>query len=409
MKLRLFSNPALPYRLIVALLALGVLWQCRSRSSATADTSTGATQPDAFAHKTSVRHARNFSVSYHGNYKLVRLSCSAENRNMVTTQYVVLVQRGTPKPTLPDSLADAQLIEIPVRTAAANDDGDVMRIATLGFTNALIAMGGGGIYDTTLRKRWEQKKIASIGYSFHSAPAPELILTLKPDVLFLYTYDHERLKAYEKLRQLGTGAVPVFAWQESSFLGKAEWIKLTALFFNAEQKADSLFTTIEQRCQELTKTYGQQRPQTTVFSYYPRKSPGIAHRNDFIASYFPAAGGLNLLADEGPHNPVEMTHEQVYALAKDADVWIVGDTSDVSWPPTTYLNGFKAYRTGRVYTYQGRVRPEHDAYDWYETADVRPDLVLADLAAIFYPKALPDHRLFFFKKVLLTKGAKTTN
>lgn len=390
--------------LVAGLLLVG-LTHCSSRDTKTAQSAgSEATQAqkDAFPHKTTVQHARNFAVTYHGNYKLVRLSCSAESRNMVTTQYVVLVQRGTPKPTLPDSLADAQVIEIPVRTAAANDDGDVMRVATLGYTNAIIAMGGGAIYDSTLRKRWEQKKIASIGYSFHSAPAPELILTLKPDVLFLYTYDHERLKAYEKLRQLGTGAVPVFAWQESSFLGKAEWIKFTALFFNAEQKADSLYTAIEKQCQQLTKTYGQLRPQATVFSYYPRKSPGIAHRNDFLASYLPASGGRNLLADKGPNNPVEMTHEQVFALARDADVWIVSDTSDVGWPPASYLNGFKAYLTGRVYTYQGRVHPEHDAYDWYETADVRPDLVLQDLASLFYPASLPNHRLFFFKKVVLT-------
>lgn len=187
-------------------------------------------------------------------------------------------------------------MEVPVRTAAANDDGDVMRMATLGFTKAIIAMGGGGIYDTNLRRR----------------------------------------------------------------------------------------------------------------SYYPRKSPGTAHRNDFMASYLTAAGARNLLADDGPRNPVKVTHEEVLSLAKEADVWIANDSTDVNWPPASYLNAFRAYRTGRVYHYQKRAHYEHDAFDWYETAEVRPDLVLEDLVSIFYPAVLPNHELFFFKKIFLTKQTGST-
>ncbi|MEL7248525.1 MAG: hypothetical protein AAFZ63_00405 [Bacteroidota bacterium] len=55
------------------------------------------------------------------------------------------------------------------------------------------------------------------------------------------------------------------------------------------------------------------------------------------------------------------------------------------------------------YHYQKRTRHEHDAYDWYETPEVRPDLVLEDLASILYPHLLPEHELLFFAKVNLTK------
>ena len=96
-------------------------------------------------------------------------------------------------------------------------------------------MGGGGIYALDLRKKWEEKKIASIGYSFHQAPLAVLILALNPDLLMLYAYDHGRLEALEKLRELGINAIPQFAWAEPSILGKAEWLKFTALFLIKER------------------------------------------------------------------------------------------------------------------------------------------------------------------------------
>ncbi len=353
----------------------------------------------------SIRYARNFSVSYHDAYKIIRLASNDEEHNQLKPRYVVLVQRGRPKPQLPDSLADALVMEVPVRSAAVNEDGDASRITALGEIDKLIGLGGGEIYDPELRKRWEQKRIASLGYSFHSLPETEVLLSLRPDVLFLFTHDPEQMKGLDQFRQLGIRAVPVLAWDEPSFLGKAEWIKFTALFFNAEAKADSLFTRIETRCLKLMQLAHQQRPPVKVLSFHPSNGLGFAHRNDFFASYLTAAGGVNVLADQGPNRVARMTNEEVYALARNADVWIVADTSDTSseWPPASYLNGFKAYRNGQLYHYHRRVHYAHNAYDWYETAEVRPDLVLADLVSIFYPNVLPDHSLFFFKKVHLTK------
>ena len=95
--------------------------------------------------------------------------------------------------------------------------------------------------------------------------------------------------------------------------------------------------------------------------------------------------------------------QQVLNQAGEADFWIINNTEDNQWPPAGFLNKFKAYRTGNVYNYQKRTIDEHDAYDWYETPEVRPDLVLKDLVSIFYPQLLPKHELLFFQKVILTK------
>lgn len=402
-------NPKWNFILYFSAALLCFTWGCQrsaeSTNENTVQTDTSHVTQDYFPDKIKVAHAQNFTVSYHGNYKVAHLHFRSEARDLQFDQKIVLVQRSTPKPNLSGDLANAWLVEVPLQTVAANDDGEVIRLKTLGLIDNIVAMGGGGIYDAELRQRWETKQIASIGYSFHSPPQPEVILALKPDLLLLYALDHQRLEGLIKLRQLGINALPHFAWAEPSFLGKAEWIKFSALFFNKEKEANEIFSRIATRCQELMQLVAAQALQPQAFLvYFPsNESDWDAHRNDFYASFLEAAGAKNVLKDDGPSHSVGMNNEKLLSLAKDADYWMVNDTSDRDWAPANYLNSFKSYRNGQVYHYHKRTRYAHDAYDWYETPEVRPDLVLEDMVAIFYPDLLRSHKLLFFEKVKLTK------
>ncbi len=354
--------------------------------------------------ETRVVHARNFKVAYTEEYKEVDLSYKSEAREIDFKQKLILYPKGKKRPEIQNDTDEYWFIEIPVETVAANEDGEITRLKSLGLTDKIVGMGGGGIYDIELRERWEKKQIASIGYSFHSIPQPELLMSAGAELLVLHTYDNSRLEGMEKLRKLGINAVPQFSWAEQNFLAKAEWLKFTSLFYNAEKEANVLFEKIESRCNELISAVENNGEKATSFLlYYPSSnSDWEAHRNDFYASYLQAIS-TNVLKDDGPTHSVGITNERLLKEAGEADFWIINNTDDESWPPLNYLNSFKSYREGKVYHYQKRTRHEHDAYDWYETPDVRPDLVLEDLVSIFYPELLPDHTPMFFDKVNLTK------
>lgn len=386
---------------------LAFLYACEQGNSSelVAEDSVIANVPDTFAHQANIQYAQHFSISYHGNYKLAHLRFQSEERDIRFDQKIVLVQKGTPPPELSGDLAGAWLVQVPLQTVAANDDGEITRLNSLGLVDQIVAMGGGGIYDPELRRRWEEKKIASIGYSFHQLPQPEILLDLDPDLLLLYAYDHQRLQSLERCRQLGINAIPQFAWAEPSLLGRAEWLKFTALFFNKEQEAESLFNQIADRCNELMKMANEQESKVSAFIlYHPSsESDWSAHRNDFYASFLSAAGAINVLADDGPTHPVGINNEMLLTKAKDAGFWFINNTNDQDWPPASYLQSFRSYQAQQVFHYQRRTRYEHDAYDWYETPEVRSDLVLEDLVSIFYPDLLPNHELLFFDKVKLSK------
>ncbi len=391
--------------LILALLTMQCKREQNSSSVRLATTESNVLPPISSFTPVSISHAKNFSVVNHENYRVAHLNFRSTDRNVLFNQKIVLVPKGEVPPELVGNLSGAWLVEVPLQTVAANDDGEITRLKTLDLMDNIIAMGGGGIYDSELRKRWEAKQIASIGYSFHSPPQPEILLALQPDVLFLYSYDHQRLESVAKLRQLGINAIPQFAWAEPSFLGKAEWIKFSALFFGKEEKANQVFERVAARCEELMRlAAGQANKKSAFLVYYPSdKSDWNAHRNDFYASFLEAAGAENVLKDDGPTHDVGMNNEKLLALAENADVWFVNSTSDREWPTASFLRSFKSYRNQNVYHYQKRTRYEHNAYDWYEEPEVRPDLVLEDLVSILYPELLPDHELLFFEKVQLTK------
>lgn len=356
--------------------------------------------------KVTIEYAKNFSVRYEDGHKVVHLHYDSPDRGVVFDKKLILVQRGVTPPELTGELKDAWVIEVPLNTVAANDDGEVTRLKALGLIENIVAMGGGAIYDPELRQRWEDKKIASIGYSYHLPPEQETVLALNPDILILYSYNHKAMESIMRLKALGMNAVPHFAWAEPSFLGKAEWLKFTALFFNKEKEANKLFGEIKDRCRQLMDKVAQIKDRVNAFLvYHPSEnSDWSAHRNDFYAAFLEAAGAINVLADDGPTHAVGMNNEKMLSLAQNADFWLVNSTSDETWPTIDYLNSFKAYRNSQVYHYQKRTRYEHNAYDWYETPEVRPDLVLEDLVSIFYPEILPDHEPLYLEKVKLTKN-----
>lgn len=142
--------------------------------SAPIDPAIGLADSVDFSEKISVKYAQNFSIENYATHKIAHIHVTSEQRDISFEQKIVFYPRGQKIPTLPQDLKDAWLIEIPLQTVAANDDGEITRLSSLGLKNHIIAMGGGGIYDSDLRKRWEEKKIASIGYSFHQVPKAEL-------------------------------------------------------------------------------------------------------------------------------------------------------------------------------------------------------------------------------------------
>lgn len=351
-----------------------------------------------------LKYAQNFTVKYHDHYKVVHLKFHSDGRSYHVDQKYVLVQAGLPVPALEGTLKGAIPLSIPINTLAINSKAEMIRLKELGLLDLVRAVGGTDLYDAELREWLKKHKVQTMGYDADHPQQLELLVAQSPELYVYFTNEPRGLQEINKMKKLDISALPHLGWSEPSFLAKAEWIKFTALFFNAEKQANEIFKQIEERCTTLMEKVAKEKPVQVFGTFHPAGAyDWWVHRNDYYASLFRAAGAVNVLADQGPTHYVPMNNEQLFDLAKEADIWIGNSNSDVDWPPASYLNGFKAYRNAQVYHYNKRTIPELNAYDWQETAVARPDLVLEDLVAIFYPHLLPKHELLFFDKVSLTK------
>ena len=125
------------------------------------------------------------------------------------------------------------------------------------------------------------------------------------------------------------------------------------------------------------------------------------HQNNVEARFLRDANAFNPYEDFNRDSRSEgepISSEQLLIDGMEADHWIIGDIHAADLPSGTYMSKFEAWQKGTLYHNYKRIKPEHNAYDWFETALVRPDWVLADLIALLHPEVLPEHETVFFDR-----------
>jgi iron complex transport system substrate-binding protein len=123
--------------------------------------------------------------------------------------------------------------------------------------------------------------------------------------------------------------------------------------------------------------------------------------NSYAAKLLADAGAAYLWADDTSTGSMQLSFEEVLDRARDADIWV----NPGSWKSLgeglaqdERFAQFAAFQNGKVFNNNKRLNA-NGGNDYWETGVTNPDLVLADLIAIFHPELLPDHELFFYRRL----------
>ena len=392
----------------IVLVAVCFLFACASNKDESyqtnSDSSTISSSQDMFEDKVSPQLAKHFTVSYHGNYKVVQTDATfypngKETEGEARNDLLVLVQKGTNPPPLEDSLESATVIYIPVETVAVNVQHSESFLRELGLLDHINAIGGLYSFDRTMRDKAVSGELGQIGYSWHSPPNIEILLERNPELFLMTMASMDHSASLEKCRQLGIPTAAVFDWAETDYLARAEWIKFYSLFFNAEKEANLVFEEIKSRIESLKAlTANNLEQETALWGYYSSKQRWVMQITGFPAQYMRDAGLKNILLENTPPNANGMqtlTTEELLVRGKDAKHWVIGDIHAGPLPQEELMSSFEAWNSGRLYHNLTRVDPKHNTSDWYATAIVRPDTVLADLIKLVHPDLLTDHSPVF--------------
>lgn len=366
----------------------------------------GSQDVDYFPDKVEFVDAVGATVTYHDTYKVVEVIPP----DLPDAQPVrlVLQQCGTPEPELTGALADAQVIEVPVESVVTLTTTNLPHFAELDAVDRLAGVGAGAYVATpAVRERIDAGDLDDYADGEGNADL-ERLLAAGPDLLVVDGFGETVLDDVSRYVDAGVPTAVNADFNERTLLGRAEWLKFTALFWNAEAAATAAYDEIAASYREIVDRAAaiEQRPAVLVNTPFEGTwfTPG---GDSFLANAIADAGGDYVFADDDSPGSLQLDIETVLDAARDADVWLQagsmhGSLADLEAQDARFAK-FRAFTDGQVWAYD-RQTTEGGGNAVFETAYTRADLFLADLAKILHPEEFADHELEFFGQVPSPEG-----
>lgn len=341
---------------------------------------------------TNLDYANNFNIEHLDNYTTLSILSPWEADKVLYTYYLVKNDTiQTPK--------DGVKIKVPVDKIAVNSCSHVAYIDALGLTAKIVASTDPGyVYNENFRNLLSEEKIENLGGSYDMNF--EKILKVSPEVLMVTGFkgvDNMAIRAQEA----GIPVVYNYEWVEKTVLGRAEWIKFFGELFDLREKADSIFNEIKTeylRCAELA---GSATNKPKVLSGAPYKGTWyIPGGQTFMAEFYNNSGMDYFYKDNKDNFSLALSLETVMGNFLSSDIWVGVDakTYEALASQDERLMLFKPAKTKKVYHYLNRTTTT-GGNDFWESAMLRPDILLKDFIRIAHPELLPDWELYYLGTV----------
>jgi len=265
--------------------------------------------------------------------------------------------------------------------------------------SSLVAVDAGMyIYNPEVQNWLETGTVSEVGSG--SVINVERLVDLNPDLIMTSASGFADYDSHPQLLEAGLKVVINSDYLEQDPLGRAEWGKFIAAFFDQEVEADILFDEMVARYQQAKDLTSDLTDRVTVLTNTAYEGtwymPG---GKSYIAILLADAGADYVFKNLEGSGAQPLDFEIVLEGAKDADYWInvgaITDLSSLAGMDARYAD-FNAYQDGNVYTYSKRVN-EFGAVDYFESGAAAPDLILMDLIKAFYPDLLPEHEFFYYQ------------
>jgi len=325
-----------------------------------------------------MKYAKLFSIEKHDGYIVVT---DSEGRKIVLW-----------KDKKPDIKADL-FVKIPVKRVVALSTTDVAYLRAINCSDAIIGVvSAKKWYFEGIEEKIANGKIVEVGKA--RSPDYEKILALKPDVVFVDA-KFAGNDVIKKLESLRIPYVACDAWLEEHPLGRLEWVKFFATFFDREEEAEKYFNSVENRILEIQNAVSKEKKVKVVYALVLKGRVMIPGGQSYHAKLVEIAGGDYVFKDLNSTRYVQVNAEELISRTAEADAYIaiymgkpIKSKEDLI-EEVPGLAETKPFKEDRVYAMQ----------PWIWQHIHRIDEIVKDLAAILHPELFPQHELTMFKKV----------
>lgn len=340
----------------------------------------------------SLSYAKGFSLKHAAHYTTAIVVNPWKAGETLGTYYLV-------KSDTVSVPANGQKVIIPLQTMMVNSATHLGFLERLGELDKVTGVSSADyIYNPTILRGVAEGRIKNVGDSFNLDI--ENLLLLHPQAVMTTAYNAEDENS-RRMKQTGLTLIYNIEWQEPSLLGRAEWIKFMAAFFDKEVLADSLFREVERQYFEVKAQTATLTKRPSIFSGQDfRGTWSMPGGQSYTAQLFRDAGATYHFANDSTTGSISGNIEEALMYFNQTDIWV-----GVQSPSLRDLGSsdskhrlFKAFREGNVYSYNKRMTPK-GGNDYWESGVARPDLLLKDITRICHPDLLPGYELTYMERL----------
>ena len=197
------------------------------------------------------------------------------------------------------------------------------------------------------------------------------------------------------LHKLRIQTLPNYDWREAHPLGRAEWILLFGYLTGHAEEAKKKFKEICENYQKIKNQIQNDQMIQTLSGNMTGDYWYAPAGDSYHAQILEDAGLSYIFADQTGTGSLSYSFEHILGMTSNIDLWINPGFDSKNrilkaYPKSKLL---KPLKESLVFCYT------HNSNKYWELSSCRPDLILADYAALKKGVSLSPEHLFFYKQV----------
>lgn len=325
------------------------------------------------------KFARFFKIDYFKNFKIVHV-----NKDQYLLSDHLNLGCEFPMPQ----------VRTPVKRVVMMSTTYLPALELLQVEKSLIAFQGKRYI---VSPSFAQDKIQEVAFKFN----PESLLGLKADLIMGYESNLSAPKQRQIFQSLKLPVVINKDFEETTPLGRAEWLIFTASFYNQEEKAQKIFNLISNDYLGLKYLNAKLTSKPKVLVGEIQNGYWVTAGGESDLGQMIADAGGEMLLKKASTATQKISLEELSQLKMPVEFWITHN----SW--NTHADLVSAQKKDSRYLLitakniynNNLIKNKNMFLDYWERGMQRPDLVLADLTFLFHPNQLPKHKLQWYQKL----------
>jgi iron complex transport system substrate-binding protein len=345
----------------------------------------------------SLKYAKGFEIRDNNRNTIITIKNPWQNAHKIEYNYF-LSDTVAFSHTLDENHT---IIKTPVKRVVCLSTTHIGFIDFIGKTASICGISGKDyVVNSELRGRINSGSVPDVG--FDENLNFELLLKLKPDLVFAYGVNSTVTNTLRKLNELGIPSVMIAEYLEEEPLAKMEWVKVFAAFFDSDEDAGIRFDTVANQYQQLCLLAGRADNKPSVMMGLPWRGVWyVSGGKSYVAKLVEDAGGKYMWSGLNYKDSRPVMLEKVFEQVQDADFWLNPGDAPAIHDILTVDERFRhlmPIKRDQVFNNNNLLSPS-GGNAFYEEGVVEPQIILSDLLSILHPQLLPSHHLKYYRKL----------